>query len=248
MTTEKSLTTSVASDASAKLKFGKGNAKLGKEITTFSLPAGWTCPGASQCLAKANRDTGRIDDGKLQAFRCFAASAEAAYTNVRESRWHNFDLLKGKTREEMRDLILSSLPEEASIVRVHVSGDFFSEGYFLAWADVSKERPKVKFYAYTKSIHIWEKVVSQVPSNLVLTASEGGKFDDRINGFKRAKVVFSEDEASALGLQIDHDDSHAYDGNESFALLLHGTQAKGTIAAKALSALKHAGKGGYSRK
>ena len=230
------------------LSFGKGNAKLDKAIATFSIPAGWSCPGASLCLAKADRITGKIADGSNQQFRCFAASAEAAYGNVRESRWRNFELLKGaKSRGAMAELILASLPENAPIVRIHVSGDFFREAYFLAWCDVARERPSVRFYAYTKSIPFWKKCLAEIPENLILTASEGGKFDAQINGFKRAKVVFAEEEAAALGLAIDHDDSHAYDGKDSFALLLHGTQAKGTVAAKALSALKLQGIGGYSR-
>jgi hypothetical protein len=49
-------------------------------------------------------------------------------------------------------------------------------------------------------------------------------------------------------LEIDHDDSHAYGGTESFALLLHGQQQKGSQAAKSLSALRVLGKGGYSKK
>ena len=51
---------------------------------------------------------------------------------------------------------------------------------------------------------------------------------------RSALVVYSEAEAAALGLQIDHDDSLAAFGSESFALLLHGTQAKGTEASEAL--------------
>jgi hypothetical protein len=223
------------------LKFGKGNAKLDKTIATFSLPAGWSCPGAAQCLARADRNTGKITDGPLSQFRCFAATAESAYRNVRESRWHNFDLLKGKTRDEMSALILTT------IIRIHVSGDFFNESYFGAWIDVATNRPDIKFYAYTKSIPMWRSLADSIPANLILTASEGGRYDAQINGFKRAKVVFSEEQAAALGLAIDHDDSHAYDGNESFALLLHGTQAKGTVAAKALTALRHLNIGGYSR-
>lgn len=31
-----------------KLTFGKGNAKLDKAIITFSLPAGYTCPGEDE--------------------------------------------------------------------------------------------------------------------------------------------------------------------------------------------------------
>jgi len=61
-------------------------------------------------------------------------------------------------------------------------------------------------------------------------------------------VVFSEEEAAKLGLEIDHDDSHAYKGDKSFALLLHGTQPKGTMAAKAKNKLVTAGvKHSYAR-
>ena len=31
---------------------------------TFSLPSGYSCPGASECLSKADKDTGKITDGK----------------------------------------------------------------------------------------------------------------------------------------------------------------------------------------
>ena len=61
--------------------------------------------------------------------------------------------------------------------------------------------------------------------------------------------MFSEAEADALGLDIDHDDSHAARpslAQQDFALLIHGTQPKDTEASKALKALK--GKGSYSRK
>jgi hypothetical protein len=233
----------------ALLKFGQGNAKLDKTIWTFSIPAGHTCPGAHLCMAKADRLTGKLTDGGNQEFRCFSATAESAFPSVREQRHYNWDLLKNaKTREAMAKLILESLPREATIVRVHVGGDFYSQAYFLAWCDVAWQRPNVKFYAYTKSINYWAANVAKVPENLILTASAGGKFDSQINGFKQAIVVYSEEEAAALKLEIDHDDSHAYGGNANFALLLHGQQQKGSQAAKSLSALKLLGKGGYSKK
>jgi Gene product 88 len=228
------------------LSFGKGNAKLDKAIATFSLPAGHTCPGAKDCMAKADRLTGQITDGSNARFRCFAASGEAWNPDLRAKLWRNFDLLKGKTRAEMAELISRSLPDN-SIIRIHVGGDFFSQPYFLAWCDVARSHPSVRFYAYTKSISIWDRCLAEVPANLILTASEGGRFDEQIGERKRARVVFTEEQAAALGLELDHDDSHAYNGEESFALLLHGTQAKGTPAAKALSALKLEGKGGYSK-
>jgi Gene product 88 len=233
-----------------KLKFGRGNAKLAGEIYTFSLPAGHACPGALRCMAKADRQTGKLQDGPSQTFRCFAAGDEARYPNLRKLRWHNFDLLKGRTREGMAALILDSLPADAKLVRLHVAGDFFSDTYFLAWMDVAKAKPEILFYTYTKSLPIWLRHRSSVPVNFKLTASEGGKHDDLIESeaLKFAKVLFSIEEARELGLEIDHDDSHAFASDKSFALLLHGTQRKETPAAKARSALRLAGYNGYSQK
>jgi hypothetical protein len=78
--------------------------------------------------------------------------------------------------------------------------------------------------------------LNEIPSNLSITASEGGKWDSLIqeNGLKSSKVVFSIEEAAVLGLDIDHDDSHAAVGEDSFALLIHGQQRKGSKAAEAL--------------
>jgi Gene product 88 len=232
-----------------KLKFGRGNAKLSNKIYTFSLPAGHSCPGALKCFAKADQQTGKLQDGTSQAFRCFAAGDESRYPNVRRMRWHNLDALMGKSREEMATLILESLPTDAKIVRLHVSGDFFSEAYFLAWMDVAKAKPDILFYTYTKSLLTWLRHRLSVRANFKLTASEGGKHDALIQSesLKFAKVVFSFEEAQALGLEIDHDDSHAYASDQSFALLLHGNQRTETPAAKAMSTLRSGGHYGYSR-
>lgn len=221
-----------------KLVFGRGNAKLSKDIYTFSLPAGHTCPGAHLCASYANRVTGKITDGKDMQFRCFAASAEAVYPNVRAARWHNYDILQQYSRnaQAMAIHILDALPLHAKIVRIHVSGDFFSAEYFRAWCHVAKVRPSTIFYAYTKSVKIVRANMSAIPENIRLTLSEGGKNDAliRSTGIKVARVVYSPEEAEIMGLAIDHDDSHAYEGNESFALLLHGMQPKGSEAAAAI--------------
>jgi hypothetical protein len=222
------------------LKFQQGNAKLGKNIFTFSLPAGHACPFANECLSKADKLTGKLTDGPNTQFRCFAASAEAVYPNVRLARWHNFDLLKKLTTVDATNLILQSLPKKANIVRIHVSGDFFNESYFLAWLQVAKLRPEVLFYAYTKSLIYWVNYIKDIPTNLVLNASEGGKLDAQIleHGLKFAKVVYSPEQAQELGLLIDHTDEAAYKTKESFALLIHGQQPKGSKASQSIKDLK----------
>jgi hypothetical protein len=202
-------------------------------------------------MARADRETGKLSDGSKQEFRCFAASQEARMSSIRKSRWGNFELLKGKDRKGMAGLIGASLNTDARLVRVHVSGDFFSAAYFLAWCDVARQRPHCVFYAYTKSLAIWLANRGEVPANLRLVASEGGRWDHLIKteGLRSARVVLDPKEAEVLGLAIDHDDSHAYAGEESFALLIHGNQKAGSVAAKALAGLRvSAGWKGYGAK
>lgn len=230
------------------LKFGKGNAKLGKRIHTFSLPSGHACPMAHACLSKADKATGKIKDGPHTEFRCFSASQEALYKNVRDSRWHNFASLRGLTLSQMANLINLSLPSKAEIVRIHVAGDFFSQAYFDAWLQVARNNPHVLFYAYTKSLPYWIARLGTIPANFVLTASEGGRKDNLIAeyGLRSARVVYSVAEATTLGLEIDHDDSHAMKPGPSFALLIHGIQPAGSKAASAKQLLQ--GAGSYPRK
>jgi hypothetical protein len=229
------------------LRFGEPNSKLkklikklGLTLKTFTLPAGHTCPGAKDCFSRADRVTGKIQDGPDTEFRCFAASAEAVYPSLRKMVWHNFELIKSALKNSIdacADLICESLPKKFDVMRVHVGGDYFSKRYLQAWIEVAKRNPEKIFYSYSKSLTFFKQFA--LPDNLVLTASRGGKWDELIDlhGWKEALVVYSEAEAEEKGLEIDHDDTHAAFGKENFALLIHGTQPKGSVASAALSAI-----------
>lgn len=229
------------------LKFQKGgNAKLATDIVTFSLPSGYTCPGAKDCLAKADMNTGVIIDGPDQKYRCFSASTESRPA-VRQARWHNFMLLQqAKTVEGMEELIVASFPRGTKILRLHVGGDFFSQAYFDAWLAVAKRFHNCIIYAYTKSINFVKARQQDIPSNFRITMSTGGKFDHLISlnditentKFGVATVVDHPETAAKLELEIDHDDQHAIDGRKQFALLLHGIQPADSPAAAAIKRMK----------
>ena len=251
------------------LKFSKANAKTsklanhpslskwlnGRKVYSLDILSGHTCPFALECYSKVVESNGKlsIKDGKHTRFRCFSASQEVLYTNLYKLRKHNTKQLMAlrKSYKRMAQAIKDSMPRDIGICRIHVAGDFFNANYFLAWLEVSRNNPSVLFYAYTKSLGYWLSFRDEVPANLVLTASRGGRLDEMIDdhNLREAVVVFSEREAQDKGLPIDHDDSHAADPDsrdQSFALLLHGMQPANTEASKALRVLK--GKGSYSRK
>ena len=241
------------------LKFSKGNAKLGKGTLIFNLPAGKTCPGASLCKAFAVMgDNGktRIQDGPETVFRCFAASSEAQYPATFAARAHNLQTIVEALRDGIdvaavmiNNGIQNHRTKSTKLVRIHESGDFFSLAYLRAWIAVAKLNPDLKFYCYSKSLDLF--VNEELPSNFYQTASYGGKFDHLIDeGFftRYSKVVMDDAEAEALGLEVDHDDSHCF-GDQPFALLVHGTQPKGSIAAAKLKERKRNGAfSGYNSK
>lgn len=238
------------------LKFTIGNAKL-DGIITFSLPAGHSCPFAKECSSRTVlRENGQpgycIKDGFGCKFRCFAAIDEAIKPIVRKYRWHNFLSLKRNLSTDPKaafKLFSRSIPNSKwAPIRMHVSGDFFSQTYFDMVLEYAKQNRKKLIYAYTKALPFWVKRLKEIPDNFRLTASYGGTHDHLIekHGLKSALVVFSVEEAMQKGLEIDHDDSLAYEGNKSFALLLHGTQPPGTPANDAWQRIKK-NEGGYSK-
>ena len=235
------------------LKMKLGNAKL-KTTALFDIPAGYTCPQAKDCYTKADRDTGHLKIGKDAIFRCYAASSENRYPNVRKLRWHNYDLLKGKSVSEMATLIIDSVRlnsfDDIERFRIHSSGDFFSQDYFDAWIEVAKHYPNVLFYAYTKALSYWIARLDVIPTNIVLTASKGGKMDDLIerHNLKFVEVVYSIEEANEKGLKLDEGDKLAYSQNLPFAILIHGSQPKGSKAGLSVAELRRKGIFGYSDK
>jgi hypothetical protein len=238
------------------LTFSTGNAKLGKQTLIFNLPAGKTCPGALFCLSFAvvgENGKRHIQDGPQTQFRCFAATSEAQYDGPFYARARNLqliaDAIKASTAVELINTSLQNARTKRSeLVRIHESGDFFSLAYLLAWLEVAKLNPDLKFYCYSKNLPLF--VGLELPANFFMTASYGGKFDHMIDEglFPRySKVVHNDDEAEALGLEVDHDDSHCF-GDNPFALLVHSTQPKGSTYGKALFARRKAGKfGGYRK-
>jgi hypothetical protein len=215
-----------------------------RKIYSLDLLSGWSCPMAVNCLSKVVK--GKIVDGKFTKFRCFSASQEALYPNTFNARKHNFDLLRAcKSSDDMLQLFLASMPKNLGICRIHVGGDFFNRMYLLAWLSLAELHPDRLFYAYTKSLPYWLQYRDYIDSlpNFVMTASYGGRHDSLISqeNLRSATVVFSRSQAASMGLEIDHDDSHAADPSkkgESFALLIHGTQPAGSEAADALKALR----------
>ena len=243
------------------LQVSKTNQKFNKltkrRVLSISLPAGRTCPFARDCLAWVEKDeTGKrhLKTGKDAKHVCFAAANEEQYPGTYDARDRNLALIKATYKAggvvAVAELIERSLDdkmtrkqksgEDEILIRIHVSGDFFSLWYLDAWILVATRNPSWRLYAYTKALPLFMRRMEVIPTNFGFIASRGGTHDHLIkpSGLREARVVYSVKEAEEIGLPVDIDDSLAAYGDTDFALYIHGRQIKGSYAARAVAALK----------
>ena len=178
-------------------------------VYEWNLPSGFSCPFALECLVKVDRYTGKFDN-RSNAYRCYSAMQER-FPAVREHRWKNFDYLRNGG--------IPVLPKQAKAVRIHMSGDFYSQDYFDMWLGICKDHSQVEFWAYTKSLNYWVNRLDQIPENLTLTASMGGKHDNLIalHNLKHVEIIKNKEQAN--GRPIDVKDREARKPNLNFCLI-----------------------------
>tara|TARA_R110000744_G_scaffold363547_1_gene471880 strand:- start:309 stop:899 length:591 start_codon:yes stop_codon:yes gene_type:complete len=191
------------------MKFLKKTKYYEGVVFEWNLPSGFSCPFADECLVKVDRESGKFDN-KSKAYRCYSAMQER-FPNVREHRWKNFDFLRSGGVPE--------IPKNAKAVRIHMSGDFYSQSYFDMWLKICEENKNIEFWAYTKSVKYWVKRINEIPSNLVLTASLGGKSDCLIQEYNLKNVEIIKKKEQARGRPIDTCDDQARTPNINFCLL-----------------------------
>lgn len=137
--------------------YGLSNAKLGPNVYTYSLPAGkdHSCPGSTSLCEEF----------------CYAKRIGGVVGYI-----HRENLKRGPEG-------LPEIPLDCELLRIHVSGDFYSEAYVRAWIhrlrarrhEVQGNGPAVRAFAYTRSWRVPELLESLTQlrdlSNMQLFAS-----------------------------------------------------------------------------
>jgi hypothetical protein len=72
--------------------------------------------------------------------------------------------------------------DSALHIRIHDAGDFFSDDYTAAWLRIARACPEVSFYAYTKEVERFRRLVEpDPPANFRWVYSLGGRQDDQVD-------------------------------------------------------------------
>jgi hypothetical protein len=116
-----------------------------------------------------------------------------------------------------------------NVVRLHDSGDFYSQEYLDAWKKIAQALPDMVFYAYTKSLHL--DLYSDKPENFKLVQSLGGVYDKRVDTEKPHSRIFASDVARIAAGYVDGNvnDVPAIEGVTRIGLVYHGVK-KLTVA------------------
>ncbi|MFI1648109.1 hypothetical protein ACH4XT_14385 [Streptomyces avidinii] len=115
---------------------------------------------------------------------CYARVGTYRFKNVRAAHIRNL-LLCRDTPEEFEKRMTDELSHKryaGKWIRLHDSGEFFSDEYVLTWMRIMRNSPGVRFYCYTKEISRFKRLVANdAPENFLWCYSLGGKEDHLID-------------------------------------------------------------------
>ncbi|HEY8984669.1 MAG TPA: hypothetical protein VIU15_34475 [Streptomyces sp.] len=115
---------------------------------------------------------------------CYARVGAYRFKNVRAAHIRNLLLCRDSPKEweERMSKELTHARYQGKWVRLHDSGDFFSDEYVLAWMRIMRGAPGVRFYCYTKEISRFRRLVeNDAPDNFLWCYSLGGREDHLID-------------------------------------------------------------------
>ena len=102
-------------------------------VINFSLPAGKTCPGSSDWCKKF----------------CYAKKNTFMFPGVQTKYKENLEI--SRTEMFVKKILEELGKNKTPLVRIHVSGDFYSVSYIDKWKKIVKESEDKKFFATTRS-------------------------------------------------------------------------------------------------
>lgn len=150
------------------------NRKLKKDgILCFGVRACLDCPGAGDCK--------RI---------CYARKGMYTLSRNKARAQADYELSKAAW---FVDAAIHELHQRApKFVRWNDRGDFYDQAYLDKVIAIARATPQVTHYAYTKSLHL---DYSNVPENLHITQSLGGKYDELVDMRKPHAKIFETKQA-----------------------------------------------------
>lgn len=152
--------------------FSFGNKKIDKSIAIFNITPVSTCLGKTIWCEN----------------HCYALKAQRQYKQTRAARSRNFDesKLDRFVEDVYRQILL--FKHKVTAIRIHESGDFYSQEYLNKWVEIAVKLSSMSFYAYTKSYML---DFSSIPTNLTIIYSRDDSTQRGCRAIKNKAVVIN---------------------------------------------------------
>jgi hypothetical protein len=190
-------------------KLKKTSKENNKRVFNFGISAYKTstgkivCPFAKDCIKF-----------------CYAQKGAYNFGNVKPLFEQRYNLTKSNVF--IKAINESIKVKKVDVLRIHDSGDFYSNEYINKWLTIAKENKNVIFYAYTKSIPLFEKI--NLPDNFIVIYSYGSKVDNLIDPDKHrhSKIFDNEKQLISEGyINASKNDLNAIKSNKKVGLIFH---------------------------
>ena len=141
-------------------KLKKTSKSLGLRVFNFGIPAyksasgKLTCPFADACVKF-----------------CYAKKGAYIWSNVQPAFEKRYQL--SKTDDFVNKMNQEIIKKKPDYVRVHDSGDYYSNAYLRKWLAVAIHNPQVRFYSYTNCVSMLKN--ANLPNNYDIIFSDSGK-------------------------------------------------------------------------
>ena len=141
-------------------KLKKTSKSLGLRVFNFGIPAyksasgKLTCPFADACVKF-----------------CYAKKGAYIWSNVQPAFEKRYQL--SKTDDFVNKMNQEIIKKKPDYVRVHDSGDYYSNTYLRKWLAVAIHNPQVRFYSYTNCVSMLKN--ANLPDNYDIIFSDSGK-------------------------------------------------------------------------
>ena len=228
-------------------------------------PMGWTGPAISRWINAYSAKNDHFVPTMNKLLSQFHKGKEVIqkdFDNIKEVR-HKVDRVTKepkykKGKPVMETIYHDKLDDKGNPIkhkwdhfRIHDSGDFHDDDYTEKWGNIIKDNPKIKFYAYSKTLNVAKKskfknteksyrmlnaMHENNAGNFNLRQSLGGVHDADIDPNKPHAVIFPDHEARKLA---GYDDISAYDKGSSDREMVKGGLVFHSPSSKPFNFRKH---------
>lgn len=140
---------------------------------------------------------------------CYSLREQKRFpTSVVPARESRYEAAKRKDFAQCIIAEINAIKKPFKAIRLHASGEFFSQAYINSWTSIASTLPSTKFYAFTKRLKDFDFTSLQALPNFILIDSlqSGGLNYDKLANLDQSRFICPStlDKTKQCGIDCDY--------------------------------------------